>query len=156
MVKLSINELQSGRTYKNLTSLSPMIERIPFKLQVAVTETDISGREIAVAEQLNKISALKITIVLDEFSVGGINLTKLTLLPVNIVRFHQDFTHSVCSQKNSLLAAILKAVKQSHYQVICTGVTNIDSIKLLADMGCDYIQDLPIHLMEKNRREDSE
>ena len=149
LINISINELQSGRTYKNLQQLSAVLKKIPFKLQLAISEADIAGRELNVAKQLAQIVAMDITIVLDDFSTGGINLTKISQLPIKILRFDKDFTLSLHRQKDSLLAALLLSAKQANYQIICKGVNDIETITLLTKMGCDYIQDLPIRLMAK-------
>jgi len=149
LVKISINEIQSGRTLKNLQSLSTYLTKVPFKLQLAIREKDIAGRELNVKKQLALLSELHISIVLDDFSAGGIDLTKLSSLPINILRFHKGFTGSLNTQKNCFLSSLMLSAKQAKYQLICKGVNDVDTIKQLNDMGCDFIQDLPIHLIEK-------
>jgi len=149
LMKLSINEIQSGRTIKNLQSLSSYLTKAPFKLQLAICEKDIAGREQNIAKQLSLISELHVSIVLDDFSTGGIDLTKLSSLPINTLRFHQDFTNSLSRQKSCFLSSLMLSAKQAKYLLICKGVNDIDTIKKLNDMGCDFIQDLPIHLIEK-------
>jgi len=149
LVPVAINEVQSGRTYKNLQSLSAILNKIPFKLQIAIREKDIAGRELNVAKQLTQINALNISIVLDDFSTGGIDLTKLSLLPVSTLRFHKDFTNNIKKQQNCILSSFLRSAKQANYQVICKGVNDLDIIEELNEIGCDFIQDLPIHLIEK-------
>ncbi|NQZ31024.1 MAG: diguanylate cyclase [Oceanospirillaceae bacterium] len=151
LIKISINELQSGRTYKNLQRLSSVLNTIPFKIQLAVSEKEIAGRELTVAKQLDLITKMNISIVLDDFSTGGINLNKLSLLPIKIIRFHKDFTLSIGKQKNTLLASFLLSAKAAKYQIICKGVNNIEIINILTDLGCDFIQDLPLHLIEKKQ-----
>lgn len=151
LVRITINELQSGRTLKNLETLASQINTIPYKLQLAIMEGDVATREIAVAKQLDKISAMKITLVLDDFSMGGMNLTKFAKLPINIIRFHEQFTLSISQQDASFLSNILICMKQANYRVICKGVQSVETIKLLQNLGCDYVQDLPIHLIEKKQ-----
>jgi EAL domain-containing protein (putative c-di-GMP-specific phosphodiesterase class I) len=158
LIKVSINELLSGRTLKNLETLSLQIASIPYKLQVAVMEEEIASREIAVAKQLELISAMKITIVLDNFSVGGMSLTKLSKLPIDIIRFHEEFTlslntHATSSQNKDFTAYLLTCAKHAKYRVICKGVNNLDTVMKLLALGCDFVQDLPIHLISKSSSE---
>ncbi|MEH6446311.1 MAG: EAL domain-containing protein [Oceanospirillaceae bacterium] len=149
LINVSINELQSGRTYENLLALKEPIKAIPFSIQISIVEADIAGREIAVARQLKKITDMNIAIVLDDFSVGGLNLIQLSEMPINIIRFHKDFTHAINTNNKGFLQQILYCARQAKYQVICRGVSDMDTIKLLLDLGCDFIQDTPTHLIHK-------
>ncbi len=158
LIKVSINELLSGRTYKNLETLSLQISSIPFKLQIAVMEEDIASREMAVAKQLEQIAAMKVTIVLDNFSVGGMSLTKLSKLPIDIIRFHEQFTQTLNSQSlsgesNDFIAYLLTCAKHAKYRVICKEVNNLDTVMRLTALGCDFVQDLPIHLINNSNLE---
>ncbi len=151
ILKVTINEFQSGRTFKNLEKLSTYIKQIPFKLNIALSESDVTGREDSIIQQMEKVVELQIGVVLDDFSIGGINLTKLPLLPINIIRFHSEFTASLSQQKNCLLKSFALSMKQSGYKIICTGVSDLETINLLMPIGCDFVQDLPIYLFENNQ-----
>jgi EAL domain-containing protein (putative c-di-GMP-specific phosphodiesterase class I) len=88
------------------------------------------------------LSKLGIHISIDDFGVGYSSLSRLTKLPVDMLKIDRGFVQSMTVDSNSLnvTRAVIDLAHDLDMQVIAEGVETRGQFQILSRMGCQYIQ----------------
>lgn len=110
-------------------------------LCIEVTEAalDLSGHPVAVAEEL---TAMGVTLSLDDFGVGHSSMDRLVRLPLNELKIDKRFvTRMVANDRNR--AVVRAAIGLAHslgMVVVAEGVEQAATMRALEGLGCDLAQ----------------
>ncbi|MGB1237490.1 MAG: EAL domain-containing protein [Pseudomonadales bacterium] len=147
LLLVSINELVSGRTLKSLTQVFEQRPALMERLCIGVLESEAAGREEALAEAFAQLRREGVKVMLDDFGVGGVDLTHLSTLKVNTLRFDGRVTQQLCDAQGSVIEHLMPSFMAAGYQMICKQVNSEACIHALAHLRALYIQDTPLHLI---------
>jgi diguanylate cyclase (GGDEF)-like protein len=111
-------------------------------LQLELTESvimDNTGRSSEIFAILNKLG---VHISIDDFGVGFSSLSRLTKLPVDMLKIDRGFVQSMVVDSSSLniTRAVIDLAHDLDMQVIAEGVETQGQYQILGRMGCQYAQ----------------
>ncbi len=114
----------------------------PTRLEVEITESILISKFDATIALLESLSALGITIALDDFGIGYSSLTYLRKLPLHRLKIDQSFVRDMLIDADC--AAIVKSVvglaRELRIAVIAEGVETIQQLDYLRQINCSEVQ----------------
>ena len=118
------------------TQINPRI------LELEITETALMLSLDTAVKNVAQLSALGISISIDDFGTGLSSLAYLKCFKVDRLKIDQSFiTHALTNKEDqTMLAGIIEFSHGLGYQVICEGVEQKEQVLLLKQLGCDEIQ----------------
>ena len=111
-------------------------------LEIEITETAIMGDINAAIATLQSMKDYGMSVAIDDFGTGYSSLNYLKRLPICLVKIDKSFIDGVSSSKVDY-AMVFSIVSLAHilgYKVVAEGVEDLETIKTLKAMSCDYIQ----------------
>lgn len=113
----------------------------PDQLELEVTETALL-RERQAPVILQKLKALGVGIVIDDFGVGHSSLARLIQLPLKAIKIDRSFVEQCQADtaERSVCSAIIAMSRELGLTVIAEGVENIAQINFLRARGCNALQ----------------
>jgi EAL domain-containing protein (putative c-di-GMP-specific phosphodiesterase class I) len=114
----------------------------PHSLELEITETSLMLNPDTAIKTVAQLSALGISISIDDFGTGLSSLAYLKDFTVDRLKIDRSFIAHAMTHTNdkSMLEAIIKLSHDLGYQVICEGVEHKEQVLLLKQLGCDEIQ----------------
>ncbi len=141
-INISAQVLCTSTFVQEITTLIAETNIDPQALEFEITETALMlSLDIAI-KTLTELSALGISISIDDFGTGLSSLAYLKLFEIDRLKIDQSFITNVLTdaRDRSMVAAIIKLSHELGYQVVCEGVENKAQLTLLKQLGCDEIQ----------------
>lgn len=116
-------------------------------LELEVTERLIINDLNATASVLKQLSEIGVSVVVDDFGIGYASLNDLRQYPVTELKFDRSFIKDVCRspQDSGMIRSMAELAHQMGMKVVAEGVEDSDSLALLKQMGCDFIQGFVYH-----------
>lgn len=145
-VQMNINF--SARQFK-LSNIFDQIQRAlsemaidPRYIALELTESIIMEdveKNIAI---LNKMKAMNIDIVIDDFGIGYSSLNYLKKLPLDKLKIDKSFIQDIPGSESdkSITAAIIALAANLNLKVIAEGVETVEQLNFLISHDCDEIQ----------------
>ncbi|HEX7028498.1 MAG TPA: EAL domain-containing protein [Gammaproteobacteria bacterium] len=111
-------------------------------LQIELTEGVIMDNTGRSTEIFHVLSQLGVHISIDDFGVGYSSLSRLTKLPVDMLKIDRGFVQSMIVDSSSLniTRAIIDLAHDLDMEVIAEGVETQGQFQILSRMGCHYAQ----------------
>ncbi len=111
-------------------------------LQLELTEGVIMDNIGRSGEIFSILSKLGVHISIDDFGVGYSSLSRLTKLPVNMLKIDRGFVQSMIVDSSSLniTRAVIDLAHDLDMAVIAEGVETQGQYQILGRMGCQYAQ----------------
>ena len=111
-------------------------------VDLEITETAALFQLEAVAETLEQLRAMGLSISLDDFGTGYSSLSYLRRLPLNILKIDQSFVRGMLEQQADLaiVQSVISLARSFGYKVIAEGVETEDQGQMLLQMGCTLAQ----------------
>ena len=132
-----------------LGNLAEIVERVllhtgldPSRLELEITEgVLIQDAELALS-LLNRIRALGVQIVLDDFGVGYSSLSYFRQFPFDKVKIDRSFIAEMLdnSQAHSIVQAVISLGRGLNLQVVAEGVETHQQLVAVTKMGCSQAQ----------------
>ena len=114
----------------------------PDTLDLEITETALMHDPEQVAERLDRIAALGVSISIDDYGTGYSSLGYLHRLPINALKIDRLFVTNMRSgEREAIIVRSTVALAHSlGLIVVAEGVEDGDTQTLLQEMGCDQAQ----------------
>ena len=111
-------------------------------LIVEVTEGSLIADVASTTRVLESLSALGVTIAVDDFGTGFSSLSHLQRFPVDVVKVDKTFVDGVCisNEESTLVRSILAIGAEFGLQVVAEGIESEAQDRELRRLGCDYGQ----------------
>lgn len=161
-INISAKQLASGDLCEKLSTILNMMKLPPRYIDLEVTETVYMEMSDGVANQLNELRAMGVSLSIDDFGTGYSSLSYLQGLTFNALKIDQSFISKLPGEASdlNLVKAILNMSKALNMKVVAEGVETEEQLEILKEEGCDYCQGylfsrpLPLieltHWLEKN------
>ncbi|GEM_PF-693367 len=141
-INVSSRQLYNTDFVKNLENLLAEYNVEADKIELEITETSISEDVEHVQAVLWKLKLLGVKISIDDFGAGGTAFSYLTSLPIDVLKLDKclvvDLTTS--QNKSKLVKSLIDICHSLGIVVVAEGVEDDESLKLLAEFGCDRVQ----------------
>lgn len=111
-------------------------------LQLELTESILMDNTNRSTEIFSVLTKLGVHISIDDFGVGYSSLSRLTKLPVNMLKIDRGFVQSMMADSTSLniTRAVIDLAHDLNMEVIAEGVESSREYQILGRMGCQYAQ----------------
>jgi diguanylate cyclase (GGDEF)-like protein/PAS domain S-box-containing protein len=142
-VNLAPAQFRGGGLARTVRSVLDEAGFAPGCLMVEVTEGVFLGHDAGrVAEELEALHAMGVTVALDDFGTGYASLAHLRRFPVGVLKVDKGFVRDVLADPGD--AAIVRAVvglgQSLGMKVVAEGVESEAQLAWLRLQGCDYAQ----------------
>jgi diguanylate cyclase (GGDEF)-like protein/PAS domain S-box-containing protein len=116
------------------------IDASRFKLEI--TESMIMADSVAATGALDKLKALGIHLLMDDFGVGHASLSYLHRLPISTIKIDRYFVGRIDSNSECLeiVRTILNLSRSLGMDVIAEGVESGAQREVLQSLGCELVQ----------------
>ncbi len=140
-VNLSVRQLNDATLVDDWRNILAETGAQPQRILLELTETALMG-DMALLPVLNQLAALGFKVAIDDFGTGYSSLAQLLRLPVGALKIDREFVEGLDKRHDS--RAIVRAVcGMAHtlgLTLIAKGVENAEQLRLLSDLGCEYVQ----------------
>ncbi len=111
-------------------------------IRLELTEGVVMENTSRSAEIFNVLNQLGVHISIDDFGVGYSSLSRLTKLPVDMLKIDRGFVQSMIVDSSSLniTRAVIDLAHDLDMEVIAEGVESQGQFQILGRMGCHYAQ----------------
>jgi EAL domain-containing protein (putative c-di-GMP-specific phosphodiesterase class I) len=114
----------------------------PKDLELEITESALVDDMEHMIKLLAEFHTLGISISIDDFGPGYSNLSKLTSLPLDVLKVDKSFIDALVKdpRSRSITRLIIQMAQSLGLKVIAEGVETEDQFSLLQEWGCSHIQ----------------
>jgi len=114
----------------------------PCWLELEITETAVMDDVDTAINTMKEISALGITIAMDDFGTGYTSISYLKRFPVSILKVDQSFVKEVPDHPDdcAIVTGIIALAHSLNMKVVAEGVETVEQMQFLADNDCDIVQ----------------
>ncbi len=141
-MNLSVRDLQDPYLADAFAEQLAALQISPRWLELEITESAVMTEPERAIEVLTRLSQMGLRIAIDDFGTGYSSLSYLKKLPVNTIKIDKSFVIGMRRDEND--AAIVRtSVDLAHnlrLEVVAEGVENEETLKRLAELGCDTAQ----------------
>jgi diguanylate cyclase (GGDEF)-like protein len=111
-------------------------------LEIELTEATLMINAEKSVTTLELLSRLGVIVAIDNFGVGGSNMSFLKRLPIDKLKIDRSFVSDLhaSSEDASIVRAIVTLAHGHSLKVVAEGVESPDQLELLKHIGCDQYQ----------------
>jgi EAL domain-containing protein (putative c-di-GMP-specific phosphodiesterase class I) len=114
----------------------------PANLELELTESVLMLDAESTVKTLNALRAIGVQLAIDDFGTGYSSFSYLQRFPMNVMKIHQSFVHSIANDRGKmpLLSAMINIGKSLNQRVIAEGVETQAQLEYLKSHDCDEAQ----------------
>jgi diguanylate cyclase (GGDEF)-like protein/PAS domain S-box-containing protein len=141
-INISIRQFEHESIYDILKENIEKYNICASQIAIEITESIMMKNPDEMAEKLNKIKTLGVTISLDDFGTGYSTLSYLHKLSIDELKIDKAFVDDIVTDgdKSIVLDTIIAMGKTLNMSVVAEGVEHEYQRKYLEDKGCDIYQ----------------
>ncbi len=111
-------------------------------MEFEITESALIEDPVRAAEMLGKLTALGITVAVDDFGIGNTAMGQLRTMPLRTIKIDRSFVTNLGSDGSHgvLVRAIVDLAHEFGLVAVAEGVEDEEAIRQLVAMGCDLAQ----------------
>jgi EAL domain-containing protein (putative c-di-GMP-specific phosphodiesterase class I) len=119
-------------------------------LDIEITEGVLQDDSEVEIKKLNVLRASGTRIAIDDFGTGFSSLSRISSLPVDILKIDRSFVRRIPEEKcgRTLVATIISLARAFDMSVVAEGVETTEQLDALWEMGCDqsqgYLHSVPV------------
>jgi EAL domain-containing protein (putative c-di-GMP-specific phosphodiesterase class I) len=141
-VNLSPNSLLDENLPEVVARLLDRTDTRPAALTLEITESTLMADPDRGTAVLHRLHQLGLKLSIDDFGTGYSSLGRLRRLPIDEVKVDRSFVQRIGADHRDR-AVVRSAVQLGHsldLMVVAEGVEDAESMRYLADEGCDLVQ----------------
>lgn len=142
-VNISARQLQQPDFARWLIAeLHQQPEVPPQLLDLEITESAALQDITHVAQELEQLRAMGVTVSLDDFGTGYCSLTYLRQLPLDTLKIDQSFVQDMLRDQGNrtIIQGVTSLAASFGYAVVAEGVETTEQCELLRKVGCQVAQ----------------
>ena len=114
----------------------------PVDLELEFTESAVMSNLTGAARQLGRLSALGVTIAIDDFGIGYSSLARLQQLPVKKLKIDRSLVSGLDGDhgKAAIVEAIIALGQKLGLAIVAEGVETEAELQFVRERGCDEVQ----------------
>jgi len=141
-VNLSRKQFEGGQIVADVSRLLASTGFDPSKLCLEITETALAKDADKLRLQLLELTALGVSLAIDDFGVGYSSLLELRDFPISEVKIDRAFISNIATDAHSqdIVAAVVDISRSIGAEVVAEGIENQLQFDMVAELGCDRAQ----------------
>lgn len=141
-LKINLSPIQChySNTADDLIAIAKSYDLDMSMLELELTESTANEGNQAIWNNMHKLKEAGAHLALDDYGTGYSNLVSIIKLPFDYIKIDKSILWSYSKGENSILESVVSMMKKQGYKLVCEGVETEFQAKLLAGMGCDYLQ----------------
>jgi EAL domain-containing protein (putative c-di-GMP-specific phosphodiesterase class I) len=114
----------------------------PDRLVIELTETYLAQIGDYVVSELESLAELGVQLAADDFGTGYSPLTRITELPVKIIKIDKQFIDHITTDRRAraIVASLVELASTLGLAIVGEGVETLAQAEVLSDMGCSAAQ----------------
>lgn len=114
----------------------------PARIEIELTEAVLVDDSRLAAERLEQLHAAGFSTALDDFGTGYSSVGYLQKLGFDTLKIDRSFVSGIelAPKRLGLLNAMILMAHNLDLRVVCEGVETGEELKLLCELGCDWVQ----------------
>lgn len=140
-VNLSVTQCMRNNLADEILGMLEKYKIRPEQINLEITETAVVDSQSIMSENISKLAAAGIPFSLDDFGTGYSNMSRMTSMPLSIVKLDKSFTDLEDNPKlEAVVRNTVKMVKDMNMKIVVEGIETEEIANLFSDLRCDYIQ----------------
>jgi len=141
-VNLSVLDLHNQRIMDSISRKLAKWGVSPESLILEITESAIMSDPVQVAANLAELDKMGVSLSIDDFGTGHSSFSYLKNLPVDEIKVDKSFIKELCKDEKdeAIVRAIVVLGHNMQISTVAEGVEDGQTLKSLADLGCDIAQ----------------
>jgi diguanylate cyclase (GGDEF)-like protein/PAS domain S-box-containing protein len=142
-VNLSARRMSEAKLPRTIASLLALNQLAAQRLAIEITETTLISTVNTARSVLNDISALGVSLAVDDFGTGFSSLNYLSQLPLDAIKIDRSFVEQLNSDQEkgaAITDAIIRIGKALSMTVIAEGVSDPAQLRIIRNLGCRVAQ----------------
>jgi diguanylate cyclase (GGDEF)-like protein len=139
-VNLSAHNLTEPDLEQRLAGLLETYDVPPSMLEVEITESAIMHDPERAAVVLRRISAMGVSVALDDFGSGNTSISQLRDLPIATLKIDRSFIVDMDNGNDILVRVVTDLAHEFRMTAVAEGVECAETARRLRDIGCDVVQ----------------
>lgn len=141
-INLSSSDLLNQALPGQILSLLREYELLPSLLKLEVTESAVMQDMTRALEVLNMLSAMGVSLSIDDYGTGYSSLSYIKKLPVSEIKIDKSFVLNLAKNEedNILVRSTIDLGHNLGLSVTAEGVEDEESVSRLREYGCDVLQ----------------
>ena len=114
----------------------------PNNVKLEITESLMINNPNLAGKALNKLKKIGVSLTIDDFGTGYSSLSYLHRFPFDTLKIDQAFVKNMNRTKSAfrIINCIVQLAKALDLSIVAEGVENIEQLKKLKGLNCDYGQ----------------
>ncbi len=143
---ISVNVSKKHMLKKDFsTDLVKIIEKYevtPDKLCLEISEFDMINKSASIMTRMHDLQKLGFRIAIDDFGGGFATISKLGILPADILKLDKSFVDRIVVDKHAhdICDAVINLADKLNLEVVAKGIETVAQQKMLMQMGCQKMQ----------------
>jgi EAL domain-containing protein (putative c-di-GMP-specific phosphodiesterase class I)/CheY-like chemotaxis protein len=141
-INISARNLHDGRLADILDGICQAHDIAPERLVLELTETATMRDAAQMIEVLARLRLKGFRLAIDDFGTGYSSLVQLHRLPFSEIKIDRAFVTdcATSAESGSIIKLVVGLAHALNMTAVAEGVETVDSLKLLAELGCDQAQ----------------
>lgn len=141
-VNISAKHMSSPDFTSSLKQVLELTGFPPESLEIEITEYSLAESLQTTLANIEKLRSWGIKIALDDFGTGYTSLAQLLNLPVDLLKIDKSLIDNVVNsqQNRDFIRSVIYMGHLMGCEVISEGVEELEQLKLLNELACDYVQ----------------
>ncbi|GGG19593.1 putative bifunctional diguanylate cyclase/phosphodiesterase [Paenibacillus abyssi] len=141
-VNISPVQFQDLSFADNVKQIIEQSELVPDFLELEITESSIMHDMDKTVAILERLSAIGISISIDDFGIGYSSLNYLKHFPIQCLKIDRSFVKNIHNDQSDLAIthAIINLGHSLNLQIVAEGVEEVSQLEILKETKCTTIQ----------------
>ena len=139
---VSVRHLMKNNFIEDIKKLIDKYDVSPERIEIEITESIMIDSAEKALQRIDELKQLGMKVAIDDFGTGYSSLSYLNNFPTDMLKIDKSFIDNMNLNESSkqYVAMIISIGHTLDLKVISEGVESADQVKVLKDIGCDYIQ----------------
>ena len=139
---VSVRHLMKNNFIEDIKTLIDKYDVSPERIEIEITESIMIDSAEKALQRIDELKQLGMKVAIDDFGTGYSSLSYLNNFPTDMLKIDKSFIDNMNLNESSkqYVAMIISIGHTLDLKVISEGVESADQVKVLKDIGCDYIQ----------------
>ena len=140
-INLSVEQCRQSNLADTIFALQEKYSISPRQVNFEITESVFDSFEDVVEQNIRKLVEMGYRFSLDDYGTGYSNLQRLRKTPLTMIKIDKSLVDDLFSEEGRIVMRdTIRMMQDLDKEILVEGVETKDSLNLLNEMHCDFIQ----------------